>query len=39
VNHEKETIKWMSGKGKYKASFGEFADVCGLDYQIMKEGE
>jgi hypothetical protein len=24
VNYEKETIKWMTRKGKYKASFGEF---------------
>ena len=39
MNHEKETIKWMTRKGKYKASFGEFVDVCGLDYHIMKEGE
>jgi len=39
VNYEKETIKWMTRKGKYKASFGEFVDVCGLDYHIMKEGE
>jgi hypothetical protein len=39
VNYEKETIKWMTGKGKYKASFGEFTDVCGLDYHTMKEEE
>jgi len=39
VNYEKETIKWMTGKGKYKASFEEFTDVCGLDYHTMKEGE
>jgi hypothetical protein len=40
VNYEKETIKWMTGKGKYKASFVEFVDVCRLDfYHTMKEGE
>ena len=39
VNYKKETIKWMTRKGKYKASFGEFADVCQLDYHTMKEGE
>jgi len=39
VNHEKETIKWMTRKGKYKASFGEFTDVGGLDYYTVKEGE
>ena len=39
VNYEKETIKPMTRKGKYKASFGEFTDVCGLDYYTMKEGE
>ena len=39
VNYEKETIKRMTRKGKYKASFEEFIDVCGLDYYTMKEGE
>ena len=39
MNYEKETIKWITGKGKYKASFGEFVNVCGLDYHAMKEGE
>ena len=29
----------MTGKGKYKASFGEFIDVCRLVYHTMKEGE
>ena len=29
----------MTGKVKYKASFGEFADVCQLDYHTMKQGE
>ena len=38
MNYEKETIKWMTGKVKYKASFGEFVDVCQLDYHTMKEG-
>jgi hypothetical protein len=38
VNYEKETIKWMIGRGKYKASFGEFVDVCQLDYHTMKKG-
>ena len=38
VNYEKETIKWMTRRGKYKTSFGEFADVCQLDYHTMKEG-
>ena len=38
VNYEKETIKWMTGRGKYKTSFEEFADVCQLDYHTMKEG-
>ena len=28
----------MTRRGKYKASFGEFADVCQLDYHTMKEG-
>ena len=39
MNYEKETIKWITRKGKYKASFSEFVDVCGLDYHAMKEGE
>lgn len=38
VNMEKESIKWMTGKGKFKASFREFAAACGLDYDSMKEG-
>jgi len=38
VNYKKETIKWMTGRGKCKASFGEFVDVCQLDYHTMKEG-
>ena len=38
VNYEKETIKWMTGRGKCTASFGEFVDVCQLDYHTMKEG-
>jgi len=39
VNNEKEIIKWMTGKHKFKASFGEFADVCRLDYLTKKKGE
>ena len=38
VNYEKEIIKWMTRRGKYRAFFGEFADVCQLDYHSMKEG-
>ena len=38
MNYEKDTIKWMTVRGKYKASFGEFADVYQLDYHTMKEG-
>jgi hypothetical protein len=39
VNHEKETIKWMTGRGKYRASFAQFADVVYLDYDACKQGE
>ena len=35
----KEMIKWMIGKGKYKASFKEFAVVCYLNYNFMKAEE
>ena len=35
----KEMIKWMTRKGKYKASFKEFAVACCLDYNFMKNGE
>ena len=38
VNHEKETIKWMTWRGKYKASYGEFVDACQLDHHTTKEG-
>jgi hypothetical protein len=30
---------WEGQVQLYKASFGEFTDVCGLDYHTMKEGE
>jgi hypothetical protein len=36
---EKETIKWMTRKGKYKASFRDFAVACCLNYNVMKNGE
>ena len=35
---DKETIKWMTGREKYKATFREFAVACHLDYDFMKEG-
>ena len=35
----KEMIKWMTRKGKYKASFKEFAAVCCLNYNFMNAGE
>jgi hypothetical protein len=34
----KESIKWMTRRGKFKASCKEFAEVCGLDYVLMKGG-
>jgi hypothetical protein len=34
----KESIKWMTRRGKSKASFKEFAEACGLDYVLMKGG-
>ena len=39
VNYEKETIKWMTGKGKYRALFAQFAYVVQLDYDSCKQGE
>lgn len=35
---DKETIKWMTGREKYKTTFREFAVACHLDYDFMKEG-
>ena len=35
----KETIKWMTRRGRYKASFKEFVVVCDLDYNFMKSGK
>jgi hypothetical protein len=38
VNMVNETIKWMTGKGKFKATFREFPCACGLDYDLTKGG-
>lgn len=35
----KETIKWLTGKGKFKASFRDLAVACHLNYDELKEGE
>ena len=39
VNMDKERIKWMIGKGKFKASFRDLAIAYHLNYDELKEGE